>query len=204
VSEPPEDDSRDAVVRPPTIEAIGHVFPVQLWVNYRHAPDWFADAVREASEPGHHARRREIVFAVCLADSYLAEWVIASVGPGGDRSYLPSGDRRGVTQRWKDIPKDLVRDGVIPATLDLNVDAVEWRRLVNYRDGLVHANASRPEQLGVDQPEWMPMPSKSELDNLEPGWALGVVVERIRRLHQAVGTDPPTWLGNPRRESPKD
>ncbi len=38
------------------------------------------------------------------------------------------------------------------------------------------------------------MPSKSELDALEGGWAIRVVIERVRRLHVAVGTDPPGWL----------
>jgi len=186
----------DQTVRPQTAEAQAHIPTPTIWLSYRHAPDWLADALREAGESGHDARRREITFAVCFADSYLAEWVIADVDLDFERSreYLPARDKRGVTDRWKDIPRQLLADGVIGAIPDLGgPHGEEWRRLVDYRDGLVHANASRPETAGLP-PEWMPMPSKSELDELEPGWAVRVVVERVRLLHKAVGTDPPEWL----------
>src|SRR5688572_19399966 len=164
------------------IESIGKTFPITAWKNYRHAPDWFADALREAGEKGHNARRREIVNAVCFADSYLSEWAIADLGLDlqQSRDYLPADDRRGVTDRCKQIPRALKAAGVISAAPDLGgPHGEEWRRLVDFRDGLVHANASRPETTGL-APEWMPMPSKSELDELEPGWAVRVVVERVR------------------------
>ncbi len=174
--------------------------PITAWKHYRHAPDWFEDALREAQSAGHNARRREILFAVCFADSYLAEWVIVDVLQRDfiqSRKYLPSRDRRGVTDRWKQIPKQLLEDGFIPAKPDLgDPHGMEWLRLVDYRDGLVHANASRPETAGLTA-EWMPRPTKSELDTIEPGWALNVVLERVRRLHQAVGTQPPPWLRDP-------
>ncbi len=172
--------------------------PITAWKHYRHAPDWFEDALREAEAAGHNARRREILFA----DSYLAEWVIVDVLQRDfvrSRNYLPSDDRRGVTDRWKEIPKKLLEDELIPAKPDLGgPHGTEWLRLVDYRDGLVHANASRPETAGLTA-EWMPVPTKSELDTIAPGWALRVVVERVRRLHHAVGTQSPPWLRDPQR-----
>ena len=64
------------VIRPssiPSDEAFG--MPT-IWQTYSFAPEWFADALHEAGQTGnHHARRREIIFAVCFAESYLVEWV---------------------------------------------------------------------------------------------------------------------------------
>jgi hypothetical protein len=41
------------------------------------------------------------------------------------------------------------------------------------------------------------VPSKTVLDQLSAGWAVRVVVTLVRRLHDAVGTPPPTWLVEP-------
>jgi rubredoxin len=47
-----------------------------VWLSYSFAPEWFADALHEARAGGdHHARRREILFSVCCAESYILEWV---------------------------------------------------------------------------------------------------------------------------------
>ncbi len=41
-----------------------------IWLTYRFAPEWFEDAIHEAQNgKDHHARRREIIFAVCAAES---------------------------------------------------------------------------------------------------------------------------------------
>jgi hypothetical protein len=69
----------------------------------------------------------------------------------------------------------------------------DWALLVEYRDGLVHARASRPHTSSQPEQE-QPIPSKSLLDALEPGWAVGVAVERARRLHEAGGASAPKWL----------
>lgn len=54
-----------------TIASNELMFPPTLWQTYRYAPEWFADAVEESGREGHQARRREILFAVCAAESYL-------------------------------------------------------------------------------------------------------------------------------------
>jgi hypothetical protein len=47
-----------------------------LWVTYSFASDWLSDAKSEAATPLSAAsRRREVLFAVCFAESYLYEWV---------------------------------------------------------------------------------------------------------------------------------
>jgi hypothetical protein len=57
----------------PTDEQVGEL---TVWLTYSFAPDWFEDALHEAKTGiDHNAQRREIVFAVCCAESYLFEWV---------------------------------------------------------------------------------------------------------------------------------
>jgi hypothetical protein len=86
---------------------------------------------------------------------------------------------------------------VIPSRPDLGGPHDEdWDRLLDYRNGLVHARASRPKS-GAESKEQKPSPELQELDQLGPGWALGVVIERVRRLHRAVGTPVPDWVVNP-------
>ena len=49
---------------------------VELWATASFARAWFSDALEEAGVVNDSdARRREIVFAVCFAESYLLEWV---------------------------------------------------------------------------------------------------------------------------------
>lgn len=174
---------------------------MRLWQNYRHAPEWFADALGEArSGTDHGSRRREILFAVTFAESYLVEWLIVEALERdfeAFRRYLPAEDRRDLTKRWKEVPRDLREAGIlpdVPSTGDKHGE--EWDRLIQYRHGLVHGAASRPETAGLAQ-EWLPYPTKSVLDALEPGWAVRIVAERVRRLHGAAATDAPEWLEDP-------
>jgi putative transcriptional regulator len=139
------------VIPPPAIVGISAISPiVTAWFAYSFAPEWFADALREAQTgQDHHARRREIVFAVCCAESYLLEWVRDEVlnrdFQGLNRYFVP-GKWQSVVDKWKDIPKQLCDDGLIPAIPNLGKSYWEdWRKLVAYRNGLVHARASRPE-----------------------------------------------------------
>jgi len=175
---------------------------VTAWFTYSFAPEWFADALREAQTgQDHHARRREIVFAVCCAESCLLEWVRDEVlkrdFQGLNRYFVP-GKWQSVVDKWKDIPKQLCDDGLIPAIPNLGETYWEdWRKLVNYRNGLVHARASRPESGSQGNEKSNPLPTKSDLDRLSAGWAVQVVVTLVRRLHDAVGTSPPTWLVDP-------
>ena len=68
--------------------------------------------------------------------------------------------------------------------------------MTEMRNGLVHARASRPETAQQPQEE-KPIPSKGDLDQLPPGWAIKVVIELIKNLHRSAETFPPSWLVEP-------
>lgn len=173
---------------------------VTFWTQRRYDRRWHDDAVKEASREGADARRREIIFAVCLAESYLFEWVATVVQreyPGA-RKAVEQYWTESVTKKWKKVPKILSKDGMLRQRPDLGGPrGKEWKRLVNCRNGLVHAKASLAYSPDMDpkDPE-RPVPTYQDLEELEPGWALGLVVERIRRLHEAAGTSPPEWLSS--------
>jgi hypothetical protein len=175
--------------------AVGTLTP---WLSYCFAPEWFDDAVREAQIGlEHHSRRREIVFALCAAESYLLEWVRDEVLNRDFQKlnrYFPPGKWRSVSEKWKEIPKQLFDDGLIANLPNFNDPYWEkWLELIEYRNGLIHARSSRPETASIAEKE-KPIPSKTTLDNLQAGWALRIVVELIKQLHKAAGTSPPSWL----------
>ncbi len=162
---------------------------------------WFEDAFNEAQTgQDHNSRRREIIFSICFAESYLFEWVRDEVLQRQYtrlRIYFPPRKKRGVDEKWRDIPKRLHDAKLIPQLPDFrDPHGKEWNILIKYRDGLVHAVASRPQTTSQAVTE-RPVPSKTELGNLKAGWAIRVVIERVRRLHKATGTLMPSWLVNP-------
>ena len=172
-----------------------------LWVTYSFAPEWFNDAKAEVNTPPTPAsRRREILFAVCFAETYLYEWV-RDQALQRDFSrladFFPIQDRRGIRERWKEVTKKLAHEGLMPRAPDFN-DRYwhEFTRLVDYRDGLVHALASRPESASLASGE-EPRPSIKTLDTLAPGWPTRVVVALLQHLHDAGGTKSPDWLTLP-------
>jgi hypothetical protein len=168
-----------------------------LWQTYSFAPHWYNDAKAEAQLPDHNARRREIVFAVTCAESYLVEWVrdcVLSQEISAMKLYFPGGEQRGVRQKYKDVIKALCRDGRIPSRLHLGGQQwQQFRDLVTYRDGLVHASSSRPETSGLPDKE-RPVPSKSDLDKYPAGQAVQIVRALLKKLHADTGTPEPEWL----------
>jgi len=174
---------------------------VGLMMSAHFAQSWFGDALREAKTPDDaQARRREIVFAVCFAETYLFESVRDEV-VGGDvqkfNRYFPPGNFRRVEDKWKDIPKELAADSLMATTL--NQGHPNWENFLDavaFRHGLVHAAASRPHSRDLPRKE-RAVPTMEDLSGLTPGWALGVVVTLIRRLHDAIQTTPPAWLPDP-------
>jgi hypothetical protein len=189
------------------VEGVGPsatVGQVLVWQNYRWAQHWFGDAAAEAqrqatSDDIRHARRREILFAVCFAESYLFEWVLADVLKHDFKaleSFFPHDRKlkRGIRDKWKKVTKlllDMGRIARLPAAGDRQ--SQDWNTLIEYRDGLVHAVASRPATASRP-PDQGPIPEVSDLDRLPAGWALGVAREQVRRLHEAAGTAMPPWL----------
>jgi hypothetical protein len=111
--------------------------------------------------------------------------------------FFPPGERRGVAEKWKEVPKALLEAGLISAALNLGRSYwQDWLDLVDLRNGLMHARASRPETHSQPVSE-RPVPSKGDLDKLTPGWAVKVVVTLVRELHAAVSTLTPAWLVDP-------
>jgi hypothetical protein len=72
----------------------------------------------------------------------------------------------------------------------------DFRKLVKYRNGLVHAGASRPETAGLPDDE-RPMPPRGDMNTMPAGWPVRVVLELVRRTDQAAGMTPPSWLVDP-------
>ena len=183
----------------PSAEAVGEP---TVWLSYGFAPEWFNDALHETrSGADHHSRRREVIFAVCAAESYILEWVRDEVLNRDFQklnNYFPPGRWMTVTDKWKEIPKQLLHDGLIPRVPVLESPGYwgEWLELIEYRNGLIHARASRPETASLSDKE-KPKPSKTSLDDMAAGWPTRVVVELIRRLHAAIGSTMPEWVEEP-------
>lgn len=87
---------------------------VTLWLSRSFAASWFADAKKEAEAAlqNRDSRRREIVFAVCSAESYLLEWVRDDIFKGKKLQrlthYFPvDGRHLGIVERWKEVLRHL-------------------------------------------------------------------------------------------------
>jgi hypothetical protein len=197
--EPPDANSGSHVIVPLTgVVAVTAVGSPTVWLSANFAQAWYADAKSEAiGVSDTQRRRREITFSVAAVESYLLEWVRDEVLKRDfvllDKYFAP-GERRPVTEKWKDITKALVSDGLIPSAPSFTGKTWEnFRRLVEFRNGLIHARASRPQTAGLSENQ-MPVPSMRELHALEPGWAVEVVTGLIRELHLATGMKEPAWL----------
>lgn len=175
--------------------------PLTPWISYSFAQDWFIDALNETrSVRNHHSRRREILFAVCCAESYLFEWVrdeILNRDLDSLPKYFPIDNRRGIADRWKEVIRAIHYDGLISAIPDFGKPYwEELIRLVEYRNGLVHGISSHPDTASLKQQE-KTKPSKDDLDKLESGWSVKVVINLIRHLHEALDSRAPQWLAEP-------
>lgn len=203
MSEPPP-QRQDKVIGVPAAEAGAQAPALTVWQYYPWAGEWFEDAKREAAFPGRGPRRREILFAATLAESYLVEWVMVQVLADTRQKqrdqfrdlakYFPESDRSGLPKRWKRVTKQLAGEGLIDAAPDFgDEDWREFQRLFSLRNGFIHAHASRP--YSSSEPDLpLPSPAISELDELEPGWAVKVVALQAKKLHQAAGFPTPEWL----------
>ena len=184
-------------VNPGTLRLKAGVLSATIWSKQNFAESWFRNALNEAHGEDLDAKLREIVFAVCFAESYLVEWVrdeICRGSLGKLADYFPSGSKMGAMQKWKKIPKQ-----VLPNGIDWDGNKQYWRdwdKLVKFRNGLVHASVSRPHS--ASQPaEANPKPTPQELHDYPHGKATKVVFELVRELHEAADTNPPDRLVDP-------
>ena len=165
---------QNITIKPGPIEVRLTPGTVTLWRSATFALHWFDDAKREATARGVDARRREIPFAVCFAETYLLEWVRDEVLKrkfAALDEYFPPDDRRGVIERWREVPKSLHAKGLIQAPPDYGKGRFwqDFTKLVDYRNGLVHARASRP-QADHMPPAEIPLPRPEDLNEMGPGW----------------------------------
>jgi len=180
------------------VSGAGAVGELTVWLTKSFAPDWFVDAVTEAKKGNNQgARRREILFAVAAAESYLLEWVrddILHKDFPRLEEYFKPGNFASIAKKWRDIPKQLKIDGLIVDAPNLGGQSwQEFLRLIDFRNGLLHARASRPETAGLRE-EQMPLPTLDDLARLQAGWAVKVVSAIILELNGAAKTVPPDWL----------
>lgn len=182
----------------PSEEAAGEL---TVWKTFSFAPMWFGDALREATAGGGaDGRRREIVFAVCSAESYIVEWIRDEIlGRDFTRlsEFFPPGKQEGVEDKWKRVCAATAAQSLVASAPSFSGrEWYEFTKLVELRNGLIHARASRPETAGVPDKE-LPRPSKGELDSMKPGWPTRTVATLIRSLHSAAGTAGPRWVVDP-------
>jgi hypothetical protein len=145
------EETNDQTLNPQTIEMTIRVPEPSLWLSENYAPFWFADALHEARNgTDHHATRREIIFVTCFLESFIFEWARTKLRNLEDlNTHFPPRKRRKLNYKWKLIPIDLYNNGELPSKPQL--DLTRLNTLVDYRNGLVHARASRPANLSGKQ-----------------------------------------------------
>lgn len=193
---------KSITITPEPATAGATAFGPIVWLTANFAQKWFEDALNEARRGDDiDSVRREIIFAVCFAESYILEWVRDDILKKDFQrlsQYFPANKKRPANEKWKEIPKQLKKDGLISGIPELD-KAKYWKPftdLVEYRNGLVHASVSRPETRGQPVGE-APLPSLSTLNQIKPGQATRVVLELVRDFHQAAGIPVPSWLVDP-------
>jgi hypothetical protein len=184
---------------PPAADLSFEGFSPGVWVSANFAEFWYRDTLKEAAgNDGDHSTRREIVFAASFLESYIFEWV-RSVCFNRLNDYFPPTPRfkadpryrRNAEDKWKFVPVELHNDGVIAKapTLDLS----PLGTLMQRRNGLIHARASRPSTAGLPK-EAKPVPEIDELKRISHGWAFNVAKTLVLQLHAQLGTKPPRYL----------
>ena len=185
-----------------TIASAGGVSPPELtsptvWMTHSFAPLWYEDARREASDSARSARRREILFAVSTAESFLFEWVRDVVLKRNFvrlNEFFPENQHQGISEKWKAVTKLFFTEKLIPQCPDFGGSTwMDFIKLIEFRNGLVHARASRPSTFGLSA-KLQPLPSVEALDALKPGEATEIVSVLIHELAVAAGHQAPGWL----------
>lgn len=164
--------------------------PTTIWLSASFSESWWRDAVREAEGVDEHATRREIVFSICFLESYIFEWT-RDLGIDNVDICFPLGSSRSLKDKWKNVPIKLFAEGTISAKPDL--DLSELGVLLSYRNGLVHARASRPSTEGLSN-KAKPIPAVGELREVEHGWAIDIAENLVKKLHQDIGTPCPEYI----------
>ena len=170
-----------------------------VWQHANLAARWYYDALQEAqSNDGENSIRREVVFATSFLESYIFEWVrdtwfeeINEYFPATPRFVDDPLFRPTLKDKWKLVPQALHQAGALSTAPTLDLSSLGT--LIQLRNGLIHARASRPATSGQPEAE-RPRPAMGELTSIGHGWALGVAKRLVNQLHEHVGTTPPRYL----------
>jgi hypothetical protein len=190
----------DTVITVPTAQIRVTAHAPTLWVSANFSEPWFRDAAREAEgKDRHHSTRREIVFAASFLESYIFEWARQVCGLERINEYFPpkarfKGDhriQRPLKDKWKCVPGELHTDGLISKIPDLDHSGLGM--LVEFRNGLLHARASRPSTESLSK-EFRPVPEPGQLESIGHGWACGVAKKLVLKLHEDLQTPAPSYL----------
>jgi hypothetical protein len=194
---------KDIVITRGPVTMRATMLPVTVWQSDNYAEDWYRDAVAEVRSSGdHNARRREIIFASCFAESFIFEWSRRKLQIEEIDDYFPPMPRfkndpryrRNLLYKWKEVPKELQEAGKLK--LQPNLDLSRLGELLRYRHGLIHAFASRPAT--DTQPQrTTPFPRKKDLKTLKLGWAVSIVYDLVSELCDKLGEPKPEYLQKP-------
>ena len=146
-----ENEKKRVVIEPKSGELHFTGGVPSLWTMATFSPQWFADALHEATTGSdENSIRREIVFSTCFLESYIFEWArdiirdvdIAAVDDYFPRSprFAPQRDprcRRKLKKKWKEVPRELFKDGKIGIEPKLTLS--DLGKLVEIRNNVVHA-----------------------------------------------------------------
>jgi hypothetical protein len=174
-----------------------------FWITASFAQAWFRDTFVESQQEGPDHRRKEVLFAVCFVESYLFETVrdfVLRMKFSETTKYFPvDGPRRGIKRRCKEVFDRLYKNGKLTKAMKWNDPFwVEFCRLVDMRDGLIHASISRPDKSDLPRKE-KPTPSVEEFFALHPGWALKRARNLVHAVHESIGINAIEWIEYPER-----
>src|SRR5215208_3650841 len=113
---------------------------------------------------------------------------------------MPETKPQSLISLWSEVPRRLHEDGYLPKLLGkyTRAHARDFVRLVDYRNDITHANVSHSDVLSSEpEASRQARTTTTALTELPPGWAMGVVAERIQQLHRETGTTPPEWATAP-------
>jgi hypothetical protein len=179
---------------------------LSVWLSDNYAEDWYRDALAQARfGSGHDARRREIIFASCFAESFIFEWARDKLQIHEIECYFPTkrllsnGNkhpryRRELDRKWEEVPRKLHQAGKIGVDPDLDLSRL--RDLLKYRHGLIHASASRPAT-DRQRRKKKPFPTKRDLQVLGAGWAVRIIHDLVSDLCNQLAEPKPTYLEAP-------
>ena len=140
---------------------------------------------------------------MCFFETYLVEFVNKWCGSKRvGEIFLKNGEERreGVIAKFNRILKRLEETRLLDSAgrncVCIRDDSRSYRRLVHWRNGLVHGLASYPQRRGYES-KADPSPKPEELNKLQRGWAIATALEPIERLHDASSKRRPNWMSIP-------